>query len=97
LKTWAERKPSGKIVLGFLLAFVVLTVFGGNKGFLALVSMQREKWRLEKECVLITKSNDEIFAQCQRLERNPQMYEKVAREKLMLAKPGDLIYRFDGR
>jgi cell division protein FtsB len=94
-RQWAERKPSGRLILGFVLAAAAFSVFGGNKGFFALVSMQREKWRLQREIGELAKANDQLEAQCQQMERNPQLYEKVAREKLMLAKPGEIVYRFE--
>lgn len=95
-RKWAERKPSGRLLLGFGLALLAFSIFGGKKGFIALVSMQREKWHLEKEIAQLAKANETLEANCSRLERNPQLYEKVAREKLLLAKPGEIIYRFDG-
>jgi cell division protein FtsB len=96
-RRWAERKPSGRLLLGFGLALLAFSIFGGKKGLFTLVSMQREKWHLEKEIESLAKANESLDAQCVRLERNPQLYEKVAREKLLLAKPGEIIYRFDSR
>jgi cell division protein FtsB len=96
---WGFLKPDAKrphvMVLRLLaVALVLWVLLGGNRGFLALLSLQREKWRLESEI----KSLDETYAGLSRqkaaLERQSGYYEKKAREELMLAKPGEIIYRF---
>jgi cell division protein FtsB len=82
------------VLLGLTLFWLIL---GGKHGFFALVSLQREKWQLEDALGKMKVENREMDARMRYLESHPEVFEKVAREKLMLAKPGELVYRFDDR
>jgi cell division protein FtsB len=89
-----QGRPLGRVALAIGAILLAMFVFGGKKGFFALVSMQREKWRLQREIEDLSKGNQALLARSQRLEKNPQLYEKTAREQLMLARPDERVYRF---
>ncbi len=104
LGEWCGRKVavlrSGSPAKRFLLLAAALglawMVFGGSHGFFALVSLQRQKWRLQSEIQDLGRQNLAMKQRCEYLRTHPEYYEKIAREQLMLAKPGEIIYRFDG-
>ena len=77
--------------LGLGLAWAVL---GGQQGLFALVMSQREKAHLRAEIVGLRTGNQELQKQVDLLESHPEAYERTAREKLLLMRPGDTIYRF---
>lgn len=87
-----RRKNAVAVVAILALAWVVL---GGNKGLLALASGWQETRMLKKEIASLRLANEQLALDKKRLQKDPRQYERVAREKLMLAKPGELIYRFD--
>ncbi len=95
LKAWAgARDRRFWWVLGgsLLLLWMVL---GGQRGFLKLVTLQREKWHRQVESRSLGGENLRLEAEARDLQSHPGDYERKAREELMLAKPGEIIYRFD--
>ena len=80
-------------VVGLAL-FVLWGIFGGQQGLFALVSSQREKAQLRAEIDHLGTDNAALQEQLADLSRHPEVYEKVAREKLMLMRPGETLYRF---
>jgi len=76
-------------------AVLVWVVLGGQRGSLKLVSLQREKWGLQSEIRALDQDNLHLAAEVRDLQSHPGDYERKAREELMLAKPGEIIYRFD--
>ena len=77
--------------LGLALAWALL---GGQQGLFALVMSQREKLRLHEEIGELRSSNVDLGKQVAMLQGHPEYYERDAREKLQLMRPGDTIYRF---
>lgn len=69
-------------------------LFGGQQGLFALVSSQREKGQLRQEIEQLRDDNTRLQGQLASVGRHPELYEKVAREKLMLMRPGEILYRF---
>lgn len=69
-------------------------LFGGQQGLVALLSSQREKGQLRHEIEQLHDDNAKLQAQLASVGRHPEVYEKVAREKLMLMRPGEILYRF---
>jgi cell division protein FtsB len=80
----------GLIAAG-LLAWGIL---GGSQGLLALVLSQREKANLREEIEALEQENRRLQQQVALLESRPEAYEKTARERLLLMRPGEIIYRF---
>jgi cell division protein FtsB len=78
--------------LGFFMLLIIMAVFHEN-GIL-------NAYRFELEQLKIKKTNDELKTQNELLRQeiaalksDPYAIEKIAREKLNLAKPGDKVYR----
>src|SRR5579871_5003783 len=88
----AKRRRRGLLALGILgLAWVV---FGGPQGLWSLGSSLHERWALGREIESLKKENADLQQRSLALASDRAYYEKVAREKLMLKQPGELIYRF---
>jgi cell division protein FtsB len=77
--------------LGLALAWALL---GGQQGLFALVMSQREKVRLRSEIEELRSGNVDLEKRVAMLQSHPEYYERDAREKLQLMRPGDTIYRF---
>ena len=75
-------------------ALLAWGLFGGDQGLVALLSTQRQKGALRAEISALEASTKELNAQMAQLAADPRLYEKVAREKLMLKKPDEVLYRF---
>jgi cell division protein FtsB len=83
----------GRIILGlFVLALVVHDVFGQH-GYIAMRRKQGEIDRVRKDLDRLNKENLELGDQVRALKTDPRLIEKIAREDLQRAKPGEIIIR----
>jgi cell division protein FtsB len=73
-----------------LLALVVHTLFG-EKGYLALRQQQQELKRVQKEIQRLEQENRRLVEEIQTLKTDPQAMERVAREQLKMARPGEKV------
>ena len=97
----AERKTGfgaflerhGRTVLGlFVLALVVHDIFGAH-GFIAMRRTQNEIQKVQKDLDRLNKENIELGDLVHALKTDPRLIEKIAREDLQRAKPGEIIIR----
>ena len=83
----------GRTLLGLcVLALVVHDVFGPH-GFIAMRRTQSEIDRVKKDLDRLHKENLELGDQVRALKTDPRLIEKIAREDLQRAKPGEIIIR----
>ena len=98
LKQWLHaehpRAQRRRLVAAGVALMLLWALVGGQQGLFALVSSQREKGQLRQEIQQLTADNAALQAQLASVGRHPELYEKVAREKLMLMRPGEILYRF---
>ena len=93
-----EQSPSfllrhARSVLAFFaFALLVQDVFGAH-GFLAMRRTQREITRLRKEIQQVNAENRDLAGQVKALKSDPRMIERIAREEMGLARPGELIFK----
>lgn len=81
------------LILGlFLLAVFVHDLFGEH-GFLAMRRMQKEVDRLSVEIQTLNEENQKLADQVNALKTDPKAIERIAREEMGLAKPGELIFK----
>jgi cell division protein FtsB len=83
----------GRAILGlFVLALVVHDVFGAH-GFIAMRRTQNEINKVRKDIDRLNSENAELGEQVKALKTDPHLIEKIAREELQHAKPGEVIIR----
>jgi cell division protein FtsB len=83
----------GRTVLGlFVLALFVHDIFGPH-GFIAMRHTQNEIEKVQKDLDRLNKENIELGDQVRALKTDPRLIEKIAREDLQRAKPGEIIIR----
>jgi len=80
----------------FVLFVLFLTAFG-ERGLLHLRRLRQENRTLEERIFILMHDNRELRSRITRLRTDDGFLEKVAREKLGLAKEGEIIYRFHRR
>ena len=84
-----RRLLMGVLTLG-LLALVVHTVFGEH-GYLALRRQQREMEQLQQQIQRLEEENKRLAEEIESLKSDPRAVERVAREQLKLARPGERV------
>ena len=86
------RRQARTILAIFLFALLIQDIFGAH-GFLAMRRTQKEIERLRQEIQQVNAENRELAGQVKALKSDPRMIERIAREEMGLARPGELIFK----
>ena len=73
------------------IALIVHEIFGQH-GFLAMRRQQKEAEALQQKLQLLQQENLELEKQINALRSDPKAIERVARERMRMARPGEIIY-----
>jgi cell division protein FtsB len=79
------------VLLLISIALIVHEVFGQN-GYLALRRQQKELQTLQQQIQQLKQENEQLDKQIKALKLDPAAVERLAREQMHLAKPGEIIY-----
>jgi len=86
-------KHYGPVLLGLLvLVLVVHDVFGAH-GYLAMRRTQSEINKVQADLDQLNKENLQLEQEVRELKTDPHKIEKIARDELGLAKPGEVIIK----
>ena len=86
---------SQKIILlslGFFMLLMIMAVFHEN-GILYAYRFEQEQVKMKEENEGLKRQNDLLMEEIISLKSDPYAIEKIAREKMNLAKAGDQVYR----
>jgi cell division protein FtsB len=64
----------------------------GPNGYMLLQQREQEKKKLERDVQQLTLQHLNLVNEVDQLKNDPRAIEKVARQELKLAKPGEYIY-----
>ena len=78
--------------LGFFMLLIIMAVFHEN-GILNAYRFEQEQVKMKEGNEGLKQQNDLLRQEITALKSDPYAIEKIAREKLNLAKTGDLVYR----
>lgn len=80
-------------ILGFaFLALLIHDIFGPH-GVIAMRSTQREIQQIRQQIGKINAENKSLAEQVNALKTDPKAIERIAREEMGLARPGELIFK----
>ena len=79
------------ILLLVCIALVVHEIFG-QRGFLAMRQQQKEVEALQQQMQRLQQENLALEKQINALRSDPKAIERVAREQMRMARPGEIIY-----
>ena len=83
----------GPALIGLLvLVLVVHDIFGAH-GYLAMRRTQQEIKKVSKDLDQLNKENSELEQEVRELKTDPRRIEKIARDELGLARPGEVIIK----
>jgi cell division protein FtsB len=86
------RRNAPTILILLLLTLLVHDVFGAH-GFLAMRRTRKEIDRLRQEIRQVNEENRALAEQVKALKSDPRIIERIAREEMGLARPGELIFK----
>ena len=69
------------------------TTSWGPHGFLAMRRTQQEMDRLRSDVQRLNRENSEMSGEAKSLKTDPQAIERIAREEMGLARPGEMIFK----
>jgi cell division protein FtsB len=81
-------------VLGALIVVLVVVTIIGERGAVHLWRLHGEKIRIDEQNYRLQKENEILRQRLLRIRHDNYYLEKLAREELNMARPGEVIYRF---
>jgi cell division protein FtsL len=91
LKQFWQRYGRG--VLGIAVVVLIVHDIFGTHGFLVMRRTQSEIQKVQSDLDRLNKENVELEQQVKDLKTDPRLIEKIAREDLVLARPGEIIVK----
>jgi cell division protein FtsB len=98
-KTSANEKSQsllshyGPALIGLLVLVLVVHDIFGTHGYLAMRRTQQEIKKVTKNLDQLNKENSELEQEVRELKTDPHKIEKIARDELGLARPGEVIIK----
>jgi cell division protein FtsB len=86
------RRNARQILILALFALLVHDIFGAH-GFIAMRRTQKEIADIQDQIGKINTENKSLSEQVTSLKSDPKAIERIAREEMGLARPGELIYK----
>ena len=90
----SKRRRFFLALLLFVNAYLLLSFFFGEMGTLKVIKMTRERAHLREGIQSLQQGNDALSRRIAALKTDPHTIEALARNRLGLAKEGELIYEF---
>jgi cell division protein FtsB len=84
---------NARTILGFALLLVAIHDVFGSHGLLAMRQTQTQIDQLRGEIGRLSKENAALTNQVQALRTDPKAVERIAREEMGLARPGEMIFK----
>jgi cell division protein FtsB len=89
----AYVRRNARQILGLaLFALLVHDVFGAH-GFVAMRRTQKEIEQIREQIGKLNDENKSLSNQVNSLKTDPKAIERIAREEMGLARPGEIIYK----
>lgn len=93
-----QKKPgfwqrNGRMLLALAILFLFAHDIFGTHGFLAMRRTQKEIERLRTDLTKLNDDNRQLSDQMKALRSDPKLIEKIARDELGLARPGEVIIK----
>ena len=94
MKRKSNKKHKGKRLTIFII-FIFFTIFiiVNDFGVIQLAHLKREQHTLEQDVSQLQRQQINLNNEIENLKTNTDYIEKIAREKFMMAKPGEKIFR----
>ncbi len=83
----------GRVLLGLLLLILLVHDIFGTHGYLAMRRTQQEIKKVNAGLDQLNKENLQLEQEVRELKTDPHKIEKIARDELGLAKPGEVIIK----
>ncbi len=86
------RQNARQILILSFFALLVHDIFGAH-GFIAMRRTQKEIQQIRQQIGKLNDENKSLNEQVTSLKTDPKAIERIAREEMGLARPGEMIYK----
>jgi cell division protein FtsB len=86
-------RQHGRGLLGLLVLVLIVHDIFGPHGFLAMRRTQNEISKVKADLDRLNRENVQLEQEVKDLKTDPRLIEKIARDDLGLAKPGEIIIK----
>ena len=86
------RRHMRQILGAALFVLLVHDIFGPH-GFVAMRRTQKEIDQIREEIGKVNKENESLAEEVKALKTDPKAIERIARDEMGLARPGEMIFR----
>jgi cell division protein FtsB len=83
------------LIPAMLIASVALSTIWGNNGLIARHQLEQQLQADTRDLASIDRENQRLLTEIGRMDRDPQVLERVVAEELSYGRKGAVIYRFD--
>ncbi len=90
-------RRNASLFLAAALVLLLLQDVFGTHGVLAMRRAQKEAARVQQEIDRVNTENRELQDKVKALKSDPQAIERIAREEMGLARPGEYIFKIPAR
>lgn len=99
LQKLSRRKLRGLQLASMLICFLILlwVVFSPISGWLRSVRVNRELAELQAENETLQKQNKNLKEEINKLTKDPEYLEGIARDRFGMLKKNEVIYQFDSK
>lgn len=92
-KIFSLMRQYGRGLLGLLVLVMIVHDVFGTHGFLAMRRTENEITKVKAVLEQLSKENAALAQEVKDLNSDPRLIEKIARDDLGLARPGEIIIR----
>ncbi|GAK50422.1 hypothetical protein U14_01653 [Candidatus Moduliflexus flocculans] len=91
---WKDLSVIGCVVSGLLLSAMIFALLDPSSGIPKVREVMRFQSQLEGEIEQLRAENAQVLNAIQAMQTDPFWQEKIAREELNMALPGEIVYKF---
>ena len=94
MKRKKTKKNKGQLIFSIALLLLFATIVTINDfGLIKLIELKKIKYDLQNNIYVLSEQQKKLNNDITELQTNSQHIEKIAREKFLMAKPGEKIFR----
>ena len=94
MKRKKAKKNKGQLIFSAVLVLLFATIVTINDfGLIKLIELKQTKYDLQSNIYILSKQQKKLNKDITELQTNSEQIEKIAREKFLMAKPGEKIFR----
>ena len=94
MKRKKRKNNKGQLIFSAVLVLLFATIITINDfGLIKLIELKKIKYDLQNNIYVLSEQQKKLNNDITELQTNSQHIEKIAREKFLMAKPGEKIFR----